>query len=68
MRPAAVCQRRSSGRSNSSSVSTGAVSLSALLLGLHGTAFVLAGGWLVKRQFNWQLRDLLRRAPAEAAA
>lgn len=49
-------------------VSTGAVSLSALLLGLHGTAFVLAGGWLVKRQFNWQLRDLLRRAPAEAAA
>ena len=37
---------------------------SALMLGLHGVAFVLAVAWLAKRQGNWQLRDLLpSRAP-----
>lgn len=48
-------------------VSFGSTSLATLLLGLHGTAFVLAGGWLLKRHTNWRLRDLLRRAPEASA-
>lgn len=43
-------------------VSTGAVSLPTLLLGLHGAAFVLAGAWLIKRHTNWRLSDWLSRS------
>ncbi len=40
-------------------VTTGRVALPVLLLGLHGLAFALAAGWLLKRHTHWHWRDLL---------
>lgn len=46
---------------------SGRLSFWQVMLGLHGSVFVLALAWLLKRHHNWTWRDLLparRRAPA----
>ncbi len=48
-------------------VSTGLVALPVLMVGLHGSAFVLASAWLIKRHTNWRFRDWLQRAPEAQA-
>ena len=42
-------------------VATGRIGVAGLLLGLHGTAFVLAVLWLGQQHNNWRLRHILRR-------
>lgn len=48
-------------------VTSGLLSLPTLMLGLHGSAFVLAMGWLLKRHTGWRPGDWLRRAPGARA-
>ena len=48
-------------------VATGRAGVVPLLLALHGSVFLLAGGWLAKQHNNWTLAALIRRAAPGAA-